>query len=63
MFLSYLKGPILHDSDATSMEMLKRLMLDKMPLIPDVSVACCDVRDVALAHINALVYTFKRFFK
>lgn len=37
------------------MEVVKRLMLNKMPLVPDASIAACDVRDVAAAHINALV--------
>lgn len=37
------------------MEVVKRLMLNKMPLVPDAAIAACDVRDVAAAHINALV--------
>ena len=31
------------------------MMLNKLPVVPDVTVTVCDVRDVATAHINALV--------
>jgi dihydroflavonol-4-reductase len=29
-------------------------MIRDMPMVPDVNVAVCDVRDVATAHVNAL---------
>ena len=36
------------------MEPIKRLMLREMPLIPDLTLPMCDVRDVARSHILAL---------
>jgi hypothetical protein len=45
------------------MEVVKRLMLNKMPLVPDAAIAACDVRDVAAAHINALVTRKKKTHK
>lgn len=45
------------------MEAVKRLMLNKMPLVPDAAIAACDVRDVAAAHINALVTSRKKYHK
>ena len=49
------QGPLLHDSDAASMELLKRLMLNKLPVIPSISLPVCDARDVAEAHFKAMV--------
>lgn len=49
------KGPLLHDSDAASMSIIKWLMTNKIPLILDMYFPYCDVRDLAEAHINALV--------
>lgn len=46
---------MLHDSDATSLEFVKRMMLGQMPLIPDIAFPICDVRDVAEAHVRAMV--------
>lgn len=37
------------------MEPIKRLMLNQVPLIPDICMPICDVRDVAEAHLKAMV--------
>ncbi len=47
-------GPILVENLCFSVEPIKRLMLNELPLLPDISMAICDVRDVARAHMNAL---------
>jgi dihydroflavonol-4-reductase len=48
-------GPILHGSFCTSMDLFKKLLEREMPVIPDISIPLTDVRDVALAHIKAMV--------
>lgn len=32
----------------------RRLLQREMPLLPNLSMPCCDVRDVAAAHITAM---------
>jgi nucleoside-diphosphate-sugar epimerase len=51
----FVMGPLLHDTPCTSIEFVERLMMRKMPLIPCLSMPICDVRDVALAHIRAML--------
>lgn len=53
--MSILKGPLLHDSECTSMEIIKRFMSKAVPMVPEVYIGACDVRNVATAHVNALV--------
>ncbi|EEC19275.1 putative uncharacterized oxidoreductase YDR541C [Ixodes scapularis] len=48
-------GPPLHGTYGTSVEVIKRLLDKTTPLIPYVNFAICDVRDVAKAHVQALV--------
>lgn len=48
-------GPPLHGTYGTSVEVIKRLLDKTTPLIPYVNFAVCDVRDVAKAHVQALV--------
>ena len=50
----YIMGPLLHDSDCTSMEVIKKLLERQLPLLPNLNFCTCDVRDVALAHIKAM---------
>ena len=50
----YICGPMLTDTFCSSIEPIKRLMLKEMPLLPDISLPICDVRDVAKAHVLAL---------
>ena len=37
------------------MDLFKKLLEREMPIIPDISIPLADVRDVALAHIKAMV--------
>lgn len=39
-----------------SLETIKQLLLREFPfiMVPDIYMPCCDVRDVALAHIRAM---------
>lgn len=46
---------MLHDSDVTTLEFVKRIMLGELPLVPDISFPMADVRDVAEAHERAMV--------
>lgn len=47
-------GPVLHDVLCASMEPIKLLLEHGMPMIPDVLIPMCDVRDVAKMHLIAL---------
>ncbi|OQR71970.1 putative uncharacterized oxidoreductase YDR541C-like [Tropilaelaps mercedesae] len=47
-------GPIAGNDFGTSVQVLKRLMDGSSPMVPGVSFALCDVRDVAEAHVKAL---------
>lgn len=51
---SLVMGPSISGVVCTSLELLKRLMEGSMPLIPQMYIAICDVRDVALAHLRAM---------
>uniref|UniRef100_A0A6G1SAU3 Uncharacterized oxidoreductase C513.07 n=1 Tax=Aceria tosichella TaxID=561515 RepID=A0A6G1SAU3_9ACAR len=51
---SYVLGPILTDQYSSSVIAIKRLLDRSTPAVPKFSVAICDVRDVALAHVKAL---------
>ncbi|XP_064614820.1 uncharacterized protein LOC135479039 isoform X1 [Liolophura sinensis] len=52
---AYVMGPVLHGSQCTSMEVVKRLMERSMPMVPKINLPVVDVRDVAAAHIKAMV--------
>lgn len=53
----YVLGPMLMSSqgDITSSEIVKRLMNKEMPLVPRFNFSIVDVRDVALAHLRAMI--------
>ncbi len=51
----YIMGPLLHNSDCTSMVVIQKLLERQLPLLPDINFCTCDVRDVALAHIKAMI--------
>lgn len=55
ILLVFLKGPLLHNSDCTSMVVIQRFMKNEFPMVPDVGLAMCDVRDVARAHLAAMI--------
>jgi nucleoside-diphosphate-sugar epimerase len=48
-------GPLLSSDWGTSGEMVKRIMEHKVPAIPNINFATVDVRDVAGAHVSAMV--------
>lgn len=52
---SLVMGPSISGVVCTSLELIKRLMDGSMPLIPRLYIAVCDVRDVALAHLQAMI--------
>ncbi|GBM18507.1 Putative uncharacterized oxidoreductase YDR541C [Araneus ventricosus] len=52
---SLVMGPSISGVVCTSLELIKRLMDGSMPLIPRMYVALCDVRDVAEAHLKAMI--------
>ncbi|KFM58624.1 putative uncharacterized oxidoreductase, partial [Stegodyphus mimosarum] len=52
---SLVMGPSISGVVCTSLELIKRLMDGTMPLIPRLYIAICDVRDVALAHLRAMI--------
>jgi nucleoside-diphosphate-sugar epimerase len=48
-------GPLLSSDWGTSGEMVKRILEHKVPAIPNINFATVDVRDVAGAHVAAMV--------
>lgn len=50
----FILGPVLHGSNCTSMEFHRRFLQHEMPAVPKMCLGCCDVRDVAEAHITAM---------
>ncbi|GFY62196.1 putative uncharacterized oxidoreductase YDR541C [Trichonephila inaurata madagascariensis] len=52
---SLVMGPSISGVVCTSLELVKRLMDGSMPLIPRMYIAICDVRDVARAHLQAMI--------
>jgi dihydroflavonol-4-reductase len=48
-------GPLLSSDWGTSGEMVKRILEHKVPAIPNISFSTVDVRDVASAHLAAMV--------
>jgi nucleoside-diphosphate-sugar epimerase len=51
---SFVMGPMLSQEVGTSTELLQRMLDEKLPMLPRVSFASVDVRDVAHAHVRAL---------
>lgn len=51
----FILGPVLQGSTCTSMEFHRRLLQREVPMVPRLSFAICDVRDVAAAHITAMM--------
>jgi nucleoside-diphosphate-sugar epimerase len=48
-------GPLLSSDWGTSGEMVKRILDHKVPAIPNINFSTVDVRDVASAHVTAMV--------
>ena len=56
---SFVVGKLLmkrHADSSTSAVPIKRLMVDKLPAIPQVALPCCAVDDVALCHVRAMTF-------
>lgn len=51
---SLVLGPPLHGTVCSSVDIMKKLLERQMPMLPKMSFAIIDVRDVALAHIKAM---------
>jgi len=51
---AFIAGPTLHGTPGSSMIPVQRLLLRQMPAVPRFSLAVCDVRDVALAHLRCM---------
>uniref|UniRef100_A0A914EDB4 NAD-dependent epimerase/dehydratase domain-containing protein n=1 Tax=Acrobeloides nanus TaxID=290746 RepID=A0A914EDB4_9BILA len=47
-------GPVLMDTQGTSITVVRRFMNNEMPAVPALQLALVDVRDVAKAHISAM---------
>jgi len=48
-------GPVLSKNLATSVELIKRLLDKSTPAVPKMHFSICDVRDVAQAHLKAMI--------
>lgn len=51
---SVVLGPMLHKTESTTVKMIKQLMQKEIPMVAKICLGCCDVRDVAKAHILAM---------
>ncbi|ESO91430.1 hypothetical protein LOTGIDRAFT_153873 [Lottia gigantea] len=51
---AFVIGPVLHGSNGTSQELIKRLLERSIPAVPNCNITIVDVRDVALAHVRAM---------
>lgn len=51
---TFVQGPPLDANFGTSLKVIERLLDGKDPMLPRLSFPCCDVRDVAEAHIRAM---------
>ena len=52
--LGFVLGPVLCASFTGSMDMPRRILQREMPAVPKFGLGMVDVRDVALAHVNAM---------
>ncbi|RNA00909.1 NADPH-dependent aldehyde reductase ARI1-like isoform X1 [Brachionus plicatilis] len=51
----YVMGPLLHNVPCTSIEVVRTLLMRETPILADILIPACDVRNVAQAHINAMM--------
>ncbi|VDO38243.1 hypothetical protein V3C99_003019 [Haemonchus contortus] len=47
-------GPLIIDEEGASVSLMRRFLNHEMPAVPELNLACVDVRDVAKAHLLAL---------
>jgi len=50
----FVVGPLMHNSECSSAEVITHLMHKDMPMLPKIVFPPVDVRDVALAHLRAM---------
>lgn len=50
----FVNGPVLNGTFNSSQEVIRRLMLRELPMVPDTYWGIVDVRDIATAHVNAM---------
>ncbi len=48
-------GPVQNDDLSTSIEFVKKMIDGSMPMLPAMGIGLCDVRDVAKAHVLAII--------
>uniref|UniRef100_A0A0N5D0L4 Epimerase domain-containing protein n=1 Tax=Thelazia callipaeda TaxID=103827 RepID=A0A0N5D0L4_THECL len=51
---SFVLGPLLHNVQGTSIQLMRRFLSNEIPAVPAVQFGLVDVRDVAQAHIRAM---------
>uniref|UniRef100_A0A915PKN6 NAD-dependent epimerase/dehydratase domain-containing protein n=1 Tax=Setaria digitata TaxID=48799 RepID=A0A915PKN6_9BILA len=51
---SLVVGPLLHNVQGTSIDIIRRFLSNEMPAVPAIQCSLVDVRDVAQAHIRAM---------
>uniref|UniRef100_A0A0K0DR88 3Beta_HSD domain-containing protein n=1 Tax=Angiostrongylus cantonensis TaxID=6313 RepID=A0A0K0DR88_ANGCA len=51
---TFVVGPLLIDEEGASISLMRRFLNREMPAIPELNLACVDVRDVAKAHVEAM---------
>ncbi len=44
----------MHEASGSSIDLIKQLMMGDFPMLPNVYIAVCDVRDAARAHVVAM---------
>ena len=52
---AFVIGPVLCGVPGTSIDLVRRLMERNPAMVADINIAVCDVRDVAKAHLRAMV--------
>ncbi|KAJ1366876.1 hypothetical protein KIN20_027658 [Parelaphostrongylus tenuis] len=52
---TFVVGPLLIDEEGASISLMRRFINGEMPAVPELNLACVDVRDVAKAHVEAMI--------
>ena len=53
----FVLGPVIGGQASASLEIVRRLMAREVPGVPNIGFSLVDVRDVAAAHVTALIHT------
>lgn len=54
----YIMGPLLHDSECTSMEVIRKLLQRDAPMLADVSFVTCGINFFFLLHLTCSIFCF-----